>query len=535
MNLAVYEAQFDAEWQKFITSKASINYAATGNYVLFSEDANLNYVKLNVADNNDTPFGYYWYDVNAGTYNKFENFITTKGGVEGWCRNNTEWMYFQKDGTYHPDVARTPAVLFTAPADGYYSFGLSLYRMTPNPKVENPLYVRVRLVEQNDGTLSCPKSQDLCSKQYGSVANDGQDGKAPIDLDFFVNLKAGDKISTDFDCYTSGRNSSAGTQITRFVVASMLSENNPITKDFVQSSDLPIFDPYVLADLTSLNSAIDSAKTIDGSLKNNVGEDEGQYATAAYATFSEKLTQAEAYAANPGDLTQHQLDLFLEQFMNSISDLLASRKPYSVVMPKTTAIRLAGTDKYLVQKDAANDHYYASFYSMDDIIAAVVNGAYLEDFHWTFTVNAHEDGGYYLTNENGALTIDGYVTMLPPNPADVYTAARLKFVTENKGDSLVAIQRCSDGLYWNGKLNWKSPYDKMETISVPAYKFILGDAPAITPAGINDLQQNQAKVVKSVEYYTIDGRCVATPTKGVVIKRSIAIDGSVKTEKLIVR
>lgn len=535
MNLAIYEQMLESEWQSFLNTKTTIKYAATGNYVLFTQNSNLENVKLSVADNNDTPFGYYWYDTNAGIYNKFDNFTKTKGGVDGWCRNNGEWMYLNQDGTLHPDVARTPAILFTAPTDGYYSFGISLYRQNPNEKVENPLYLRTRLVSDNEGVLSCQKTQELCSKQYGSVANDGLKGKAPIDLDFFVNLKAGDKVSADIDCYTSGRNSSAGSQITRFIVASVLSEDMPITKEYIESTGLSLYDPYVLADLTMLNAAIDSANKVDNLTKNNIGEDEGQYSSDYYTAFTEKKAQAEAYAANPGDLTQYNLDLFVEEFYNTFSDLLGSRKPFKVTMPATTAIRLAGTDKYIVQKNAANDHYYAAIMSMDDITAAVDKGGYIEDYLWTFTVNAHEDGGYYLTNENGVLTTDGYVAMLPPNPTDDFAAARLNFGSENKGDSLVAISRCSDGLYWNGAFQWKSPYDKMTTTSKPAYKFILCDAPAITPAGINDLLQNFAKTAKSVEYYTIDGRRVTTPAKGVVVKRTIAADGSVKSVKLVVK
>lgn len=535
MNLEVYKAQFEAEWQKFLDSKASIDYKATGNYVLFTDNSNLDIVKLPLDQNSDTPFGYYWYDTNAGVYNKFETWTKTKGGVDGWCRNNGEWMYLQQDGTLHPDVARTPAILFTAPADGMYNVGISLYRTNPNQKVENPLYLRTRYVTNADGVLSCPKSQEMYSKQYGSVANDGMQGKAPIDLDFYVNLKQGDVFSADFDCYTSGRNSSAGTQITRFVVASMLGEDTPITKEFAESTGLPIFDPYKLADMTSLQALLDSANTIKTNLEGKIGEEEGQYAADSYTAFNDCIAKGEGYVANAATATQVEVDAFCEELKEMITQLYESRKPFSVAMSETTAIRLAGTNKYLVQKDAASDHYYAAFMSMDDIIAAVAKGASIDDYKWTFTVNAHADGGYYLTNENGVLTADGYVGMLPPNPTDDYAAARLNFVTEEKGDTLVAITRCSDNKYWQGSFTWRSPYDKINQSSKPVFAFVLGDAPAITPSGIDNMQAGAAGDVKTVEYYAIDGRRLSALAKGIVLKRTVAADGTVNTMKIVVK
>ena len=535
MNVGVYEAQFDMAWAEFLNSKANINYRTEGNYVLLSEDALLQDVKVSMEQNEDNPFGYYYYEVGSGAFNKFENYTTTKAGQQGWCRNNGEWMYLNIDGSLHPDVARHPAILFTAPADGYYNVGISLYRPNPNSKVENPLYLRTRLVSQDsEGNLSCPKDQEMFSKQFGSVANDGQGGKAPIDLDFYVNLKAGDKISAEVEAYTSNRNSSAGTQITRFVVASMLSEERPITKEFVESTGLPVFDPYKAADLTALMATLDSARIVKDMAKEALGEDEGQYSPDLYAVFADMLAQAEAYVANPGDLTQYDADIFNNQFMASLSALMSSRIPFNVVLGETTAIRIAGTEKYLVQKDAATDHWYAAFMSMDDIIAQVDAGKlYIDDILWTFNVKEHEDGGYNLTNENGLLTADGYVSMLPPNPTDNYAEARLKFVTQNQGDSLVAICRLNDNLYWNTAFSWKSPYDKINTSSEPVYKFILCQAPADKPTVIEGVDCGNGTKVVCVEYFTVGGQKVNGAAKGLVIRRTTHEDGSISCTKVV--
>lgn len=67
---------------------------------------------------------------------------------------------------------------------------------------------------------------NIFAKEYGSVANDGQDGKAPISMEYYVNMKQGDKITWEIDCYTTNRNSSAGTQITHLSVCTGIDADN---------------------------------------------------------------------------------------------------------------------------------------------------------------------------------------------------------------------------------------------------------------------------------------------------------------------
>ena len=432
--------------------------------MLFSEDAELQGVKVLMEQNEDNPFGFYSYEVASGEYTKLNGPTTTKARKQGWCRNSDEYMYLNIDGSLHPDVARNPAILFTAPADGYYNVGISLYRFKPNSNVENPLYLRTRLVSKDaEGNLSCPKDLEMFSKQFGSVKNDGEGGYAPIALDFYVHLKKGDKISAEVEAYTSGRNSSAGTQITRFTVASMLSAGNPITKEFVESTGVPLFDPYEILDLTALQSTLESASEVDKKVEDKVGTEIGQYSPDLYAVFKKLLDQANTYVTNPGEVKQYQVDYLNDKLKASLSALVSSRKIGGKI-----AIRIADTKKYLVQKNKAKDFWYAAFMSMDEIINAVGNGkTSLDDYRWIFEVKELPDGGYNLTNENGFLTADGYVT------AKGDAAARLKFVRQNLEDSLVAICRESDNLYWNSSFTWKNSHDMINTSSIPVYAFVL--------------------------------------------------------------
>lgn len=534
MNVAIYDQKLEKIWNTFLSSKANFDYTAEGNYVLFTDDENIKYVQLPMtADtNNDQPFGYYYHNVNGGDYVKFPNFGKTKNGADGWF-NGGEWLYITPSGDVHPDVSKAPSIMFTAPAEGYYKVGISLFRTNPNEKVENPLYLRTRMVSENEGVFSCPKDDEMFSKEYGSVANDGMQGKAPIDLDFYVHMKQGDKIAAEIDCYTSNRNSSANTKITRFLVAGMLSEGQPITKEFVDNADFPLYDAYKLADMTALQALLVEAHELDEKAKYSVGDGEGQYSEELYTAFAQLLAQGDAYVANPGETTQREIDVFANNLRKAMDALAASRKPYSVSVDGSISFRVAGTPKLLVQKDPApGGHYYGALWSLEEVAAdAEKNNRQVEDYCWTFDVNQHADGGYYLTNKDGVLTADGYVSALPPNPTDVLAAARLAFYKEEQTDSTVAVCRLSDNQYWNTSMRWASPYDKIVTSAAPVYSWIV--CKDVT-TGV-EMTENVTKSERSVEYFTLDGRRIAAPAKGVVVKRTVFGDGSVATKKIVIK
>ena len=538
MNVAIYDKKLEEIWNTFQNSKANFDYTVEGNYVLFTDDENIKYVQMPITSdtNNDQPFGYYYYDVKTGQYGKFSTFANTKGGKEGWCRSTGEWMYINYDGDCHPLNNMAPTIMFTAPADGYYKVGITVYRPNPNMKVINPLYIRARMVTEVESVLSCPKDEEMFSKQYGHVETDGMQGKAPVDLDFYVHLKEGDRIAADIDAYTSNRNSSAGTQFTRFVVARMLSEGNPITKEFVDNADFPCYDPYRLADMSALEALLVEARAVDEKTKTNTGEGEGQYAEEAYTAFAQLLAQAEAYVANPGDATQREIENFTNSFNKAIAALLASRKPFNVAVEGKTAIRVAGTEKVLIQKDPApGAYYYGAIMTLDEMIAdAEKNNRNVEDYRWSFTVNPHADGGYYLATSDGVLTSDGYVSALPPNPTDVLADSRIAFYKQEKTDSTVAICRMKDNQYWDTNMQWKSPYNKLALSGSPLYKWVLCEGPVYIPNAI-ELTDNVSRSEVKVEYFTLDGRKLAAPVKGIVVKRTVFGNGTVATKKIVVK
>lgn len=539
MNAIVYTQQIDAAWTALMNAKIVIDYSAEGNYILFSTDSTLK--KASVADNNDSPWGYYYYTVSSGVYTKFPNYGTTKANTTGWYNNASDWMYILPDGNMHPLTTASPTIMFTAPQDGVYRVGLSCYRPSPNSKVENPLYMRCRFVNQStkDGvtTLSCSSSVEMFSKQYGSVANDGKGGKAPIDMDFYVNMKKGDKITAEEDAYTSNRNSSAATLFTRLYACSKVNADSVITLASAKVSGLDVYDPYSAGDVTALKATVHYADSVITAIGSNVGSGEGQYPTEYYDNLKSLVNQGNDYISIAGDpsVTQPVIDELVSKIKAATASLIAARIPYTVAVSGVKAIRIAGTQNYIVQKNKASgtdNHHYAAIMNFAGIVADTVkNSTRLSQYEWSWTFTANTNGGYNLTDSIGHLTKDGYVV----EGADTLTLDdnRLTFYTREAGDSLIAIKR-ADGNYWKAAYSWSSPYDKVQTQTAPAYLFILCNAHSLMPTSVKGITE-QSDEVSRVIYYNLSGSAMSAPSRGVVIKKTFYKDGTSKVQKYIAR
>lgn len=532
MNASVYKDKLQTAWNTLMISRYTFDYAAEGNYILYTDNEDLADRKVDFTKNEDNPFGFYSYTPSTGAYDKLPNYGKTKGGSDGWYNKSGDWFYIQADATMHPLADKAPVVMFTAPEDGYYKVEIDLYRTSPNTKVENPLYLRNRFVTQDGETLTCAKDVEISSKQYGSVANDGQQGKAPIEMNFIVNLKKGDKISSEVDAYTSGRNSSAGTTFTRFVVAGYLSEGQKIDDQYVALSGLDVYDPYKAADMTELKNLVDSANTIAKTAV--VGDGEGQYSTDNYNAFKEAVATAEAYTTSTETYTQGDIDKVVLSLNEAIAAFLATRNPYLVAMPDTINLRVAGTQKKLTQKNAASNgtYFYADFCTYADVVADTIkNNTLMSQYAWKFDVKANETGGYNLTNDNGIVTKDAYVSIYSTDSATI-ADSRLLFVKENPEDSLVAVKRLSDGKYWTASIQWKSPYNRVATSDAAQYVFVIdgvaGEATAVR--GITDKGNSAAA---KVELFNVNGMRTNASARGLVIRRTTYADGTVKVEKVI--
>ena len=550
-NCQAYVEQLQDLWRKFIESKKDdVDYDAEGNYALFLTDPITGEVKSNtdaIESNGDTPWGYYYYEVGNGTYHKFANHDTSSkfgnAEVNAWYKGTGDWLYIADNGFCHPMTNLAPAIMFTAPADGVYKVDFSCFRPDPNVKVENPLWVRARFMEKDAETQD--KDVFMFAKEYGSVANDGQDGKAPISMEYYVNMKQGDKITWEIDCYTTNRNSSAGTQITHLSVCTGIDADNKYSLESIPE-EADLFDSYSVGDPTALENAIAEAMAVLDSCKGNIGTEGGQYSPDIYDELDQLITDA-AEIANNGD-TQYNMDQMAIKLANTAQALMASRMPYEFFIEGTYAINIADTEKYLTQKNknASGSNYYAAFTDYAGVAAdATKNNVEPTDFSWTFTfkkITKQVPTGEYDETTGDDITVpveqtsiygnNGYVTTLGyvEESSNEAAAPAFRFFKKEVDDEVFAIMN-ENGDYWTGSFVWQSPYDKANVSKTPSYIFMLSDMTLEKATGVK--AETAAAAVVGTQYYTVSGTKVSAPQKGINIRVQKLSDGRTVTSKIM--
>ena len=550
-NAPSYIEELQTLYRKFIESKIDIDYSAEGNYPLFTTDAVTGEVKYNpeiLADNTDNPWGYYYYEVANGTYNKFVNHNTSsKAGtsIDAWYKGTGDWLYIADNGALHPMTNYAPAIMFTAPKDGVYKVNFGCYRPNPNASIENPLWIRARFLDSATSTQD--KDIYMFAKEFGSVANDGEGGKAPITMEYYVNMKAGDKITWELDCYTCNRNSSAGTQITTLTVCAGIDAESPYTLENIPA-EADIFDAYTAGDPSTLSIAIATAQTTLNKYKDNVGTDGGQYSAALCEALETEISKASAMAEN-GD-TQYNMDLEVVALNAAAEAFEASRMPFEIFIEGSYAINLVDTEKYLTQKNknGSGSNYYAAMTDYAGVVAdATKNSKEVTEYNWTFTfkkITKQVSTGEYDESTGEEITVpveqtsiygnDGYVSTLGyvQQTADETAAPAFRFFKYNADDEAFAIMN-EDGAYWNGSFTWSSPYDKMNTTSTPNYIFVLSDMTLEKATSVETVETNAAVV--STQYYSLSGARIASPKQGVNIRQQRLSDGRIVTSKILVK
>ena len=553
-NASSYLEALQDLWRRFLESKVGVDLKAEGNYALYYTDVvtgELIYSTDVMAQNDDTPWGFYYYEVANGSYHKFANHDTnSKYGsaeVDAWYKGTGDWLYIADNGALHPMTNYAPAIMFTAPKDGVYKVNFGCYRPDPNPSVENPLWIRARFMDAETETQD--KESYMFAKEYGSVANDGQGGVAPIEMEYFVNMKAGDKITWEVDCYTADRNSSAGTKVTTLTVCAGVNEDNPYTLENIADMGIDLFDAYSVGDPTELNRAIAAAEVIYNTYKDNIGTGGGQYSEELGEVLANEIAKAKEIAENGG--SQYVMDQAVLALEAASAAFEKSRAPYEIFIEGVYAINIAGTDNYLTQKNknASGSNYYAAFTNYAGIEADMTkNGTTLEEYNWTFTFKRiikkvptgeyDESTGEDITEDveqtsvygnGGHLTNLGYVEA-SYNEGD---APALRFFKYNEDDETFAIMNES-GAYWNNAFTWKSPYDQINTTAEPNYIFVLSDMTLEDATGIRQTEV-QESVVVSTEYFSLSGVKLSAPQQGVNIRVQKLANGKTMTTKVLIR
>jgi hypothetical protein len=533
LNFQTYMNRLNEAWRMLQLSKVVIEYTCEGNHILVSTDTEgTTSTNLDaMASNTGEPWEFSYYDVNAGTYTLFPNHdYKSKFGsdaIAAWYKGTGDWLYISDDGNMHPTTAHSPAIAFVAPKAAIYKFEFACYRPNPNAKVENPLWIRSRFLKAGMTTIA--KDEFIFAKEYGSVANDGQGGKAPISMTFYVNMQQGDRMTFEEDCYTCNRNSSAGTQITRLVACSRVNEDSVFNLKDIKAIGAELYDPYGVGDPSALIDAVAYADSIVAAHKDNIGTNGGQYSAELYTTLVARIAEAKELIAAAGtpENTQALYDRWTRDIIALADEFDASRLPYEVILTGSYKINILDTEKYITQKNSAGNHFYAAVADSASIIAdAEKNGVDLSVYKQLFTfAQPYGTSATIITSEDGYMTLDGYV--LPgADTTDVHTFTICKYNVE---DEACCIKR-SDNLYWAGAYTWKSPYDKMNTTVTPTYIFRFEST---EEAGI--VNPENSGVVLTTEYFTLSGTRTLSPEKGIVIRRRTLADGTTMVDKCYVR
>lgn len=231
----------------------SVDYTANGNYRLFWQEDDATKVSDDFAFNNDNVWGFYRYDVATGSYEKFVNFDGKLGKAKAengdtWYTND-EYCFVSVTGNSHATISASPAIVFTAPADGIYYATFTARRNSPNNYV---LFLRSRLLEPTG--MQCDKTESMFVKPYGVTTVDNADGKQPQTLDFFVRLSAGQRITFEEDAYSRGHDDSGRTFITDLSVASVDDQGQPFSLEQAQAYPR-FYDAAAVAPTVDLDAA----------------------------------------------------------------------------------------------------------------------------------------------------------------------------------------------------------------------------------------------------------------------------------------
>lgn len=241
LNLAnTYIYYIQRAWSRLETSRNTIDYTAEGNYRLFwtPAGASVTSVAPIFENNDDQPWGFFAFNVEDGTYERFTTY-DNKGKCgsaadrgQAWYRAN-EYCFVSSTGHFHPCSTgvtiqySSPAIVFTVPADGIYFATITVHRQKSNNN--NTLYLRSRYLP--GGVMSCSKDDFLFEQAYGTPAVDGADGTKPQTLDFFIKAKQGDRFTLETEAYTSGSDASGRTIISDLSVTSCHDAATPYTED----------------------------------------------------------------------------------------------------------------------------------------------------------------------------------------------------------------------------------------------------------------------------------------------------------------
>ena len=253
-----YTANTDASGRSFFTNLAVASCRDT-NKPFTLEDAQAYEGEYEEQDGSD----YTELDklLDDGEYAKFTTFDDQNSKAKAangraWY-SNEEYCFVTENGNIHPlasssNGTASPAIAFTAPADGIYFATMTVFRDKSGQT--NTLNLRSRIMKGRG--MKCDQGDFLFTQPYGTVEVDEVDGKVPQTLDFFIKLREGQTFTFEVDATddTSGRS-----HIADLAVASCRDKDFPFTEAEAQAYDR-FFDATKLPVTYNLTYIVDGVE-----------------------------------------------------------------------------------------------------------------------------------------------------------------------------------------------------------------------------------------------------------------------------------
>lgn len=473
----------------------------------------------------------------------------------------TAWQYVRTDGVVHSLQNKPLAAVFTAPEDAVYMIRSTVSSQDANRVNKGRGDMRSYAYFIQEGSVTLSQITDPVSYNYDTD---------PAEYCFFANLKAGDKIAiTAADC----RHSSNGNQLSKIDTLYVLGnkdEESGYTRADAEESGLIFFNPYTPAeDWSELPVAIAEGKEVLAATKDRVGEGYSLIDSVAYAALESLIKEAEnmldVQLASQPDVNQMIIDID-----NCIKALYASAG-YAIclasdVLPADTLVdytdwQMLPDGLYYIQ-DATTGNYVTAPNSDADkqntyLSALIDETMSLQNAQVWHLAYADTCGAYAIgTFKNNGETW----TIEQETEAGMNTNKGFYHIAENMQSRTGSVHFVLDPasvlwrsfrIYFNGtnyclvggtgdfSSGWKNVMLPGGTTVGRGYGADFNFGWNLIPFTPNEEGQGitnaESQAPVSVSYFNLMGMQLDKAEAGVVIKRMVYADGSVKAIKVLVK
>ncbi len=552
MNVQVYLDALEEAWSVFLAARNLVDWDAEGNYRLFYTEDSVLVADTEALEANDgAPWSFESYVLSTQSYTPFTTYDGSNSNhstCNTWYGLGT-WLFIGEDGTIHPSTTQAPSVLFTAPASAVYHVQSTFHRTQFNSSASVQLYMHARFLSAD--STSVEQNNYIFSTPFGYPSDSYSD---PAELDFYVNLHEGDRVVLELDCYTDGKNSSALCMFDNLTVSSRTYGVSDLLSVDDVPSDADFYNAYASGDKTTLQALRDSAATLLSEHQSQIGDSEGQYPTSLAADLQAAVDAADVVLADAEAITLN-IGIQEKALEEAIAAFVDGRLPYEFLIRGVHGIRQAGTDLHLTRKNlaSAGTHYYAEWANEATVMADITKqDADSTDYSWLFLFSEWDYST--LSEEEVDSTAIGSTRVTPADDVEAYLANgyfvrgspsaantdyNLRFYKVEDTDSVFCVKRM-DGTYWaSGSMTWDGSKNDINSSATPVYAFVVDDTyltGSSHPTSIGNLAATGSEAqVKSVRYYNLQGQAVRSTTRGILLRRSLLSDGTMRTEKILIR